>query len=128
MKELIDFAEWKEDAVGLWMGSGYELCCFPTPESIKEISARTVEQSSNLFVAINQQFFLNPMSSQFSKNFVENTESIYQMVPLNMRGPMSLSVRGLLYRKYPDKFVVRHVNLWCDPSPPPNNNSTPNHH
>ena len=99
----------EDDAVGLWSDTEQQICicCFPTPDTIPAIiEYKKWTNINSIFVIINQQFFLDPLSKNDSKNFLSSAEIVYRLESLNMRGPGALPVRGILYRQYPHKFKV----------------------
>ena len=99
----------EDDAVGLWSDTEQQICicCFPTPDTIPAIiEYKKWTNINSIFVIINQQFFLDPLSKNDSKNFLSSAEIIYRLESLNMRGPGALPVRGILYRQYPHMFKV----------------------
>ena len=101
-----------EDSVGFWQDAdkGFQICCFPTMETIPSIlrliESSRLKENGDLILLINQNFFLNPLSCRDSKKFVESLESIYHIENLNMKGPRGLSIRGLLYRRFPEPWMV----------------------
>jgi hypothetical protein len=99
----------EDDAVGIWSDEDQKicLCCFPTPDTIPAIiEYKKWTNINSIFVIINQQFFLDPLSKDESKSFLSSAEIVYRLESLNMRGPGALPVRGLLYRQYPKNFKV----------------------
>ena len=99
----------EDDAVGLWSDTEQQICicCFPTPDTIPAIiEYKKWTNINSIFVIINQQFFLDPLSKNDSKNFLSSAEIIYRLESLNMRGPGALPVRGILYRQFPHMFKV----------------------
>jgi hypothetical protein len=100
----------EEDAVGVWESNiGIKLCCFPTIETIPtimEITSENRARGEGLLVLINQNFFLGPLSSCDLKAWFESIETIYRLENLNVKGPVGLSIRGLLYRKYPEDWSM----------------------
>lgn len=99
----------EDDAVGIWSDLDQQICicCFPTPDTIPAIiEYKKWTNINSIFVIINQQFFLDPLSKDESKNFLSSAEIIYRLESLNMRGPGALPVRGILYRQYPNLFKV----------------------
>ena len=131
----------EEDAVGIWNHKDINICCFPTEESIpflktiiKEqtllgcsdssrdsmsINANSIASSADdmiykttgVLVIVNQQFFLDPLSNQQSKDFLNDIPTGYVLESLNMRGPGALPVRGILYRQYPHPFKVKNADV-----------------
>ena len=98
----------KVDAVGVWEGNGYRIVCFPTPSSIPMLQ-KSLQWSdgSTLLVLVNQQLFLDPLSSRQSKAFLASAVPVYVLENISSRGPGALPVRGLVYRQYPHPFQVR---------------------
>lgn len=99
----------EDDAVGIWSDVEQQvcICCFPTPDTIPAIiEYKKWTNINSIFVIINQQFFLDPLSKDESKTFLSSAEIIYRLESLNMRGPGALPVRGILYRQYPNVFKV----------------------
>eukprot|EP00596_Hydrurales_sp_CCMP1899_P005903 CAMPEP_0119048302 /NCGR_PEP_ID=MMETSP1177-20130426/58195_1 /TAXON_ID=2985 /ORGANISM="Ochromonas sp, Strain CCMP1899" /LENGTH=229 /DNA_ID=CAMNT_0007024005 /DNA_START=241 /DNA_END=930 /DNA_ORIENTATION=+ len=97
----------EDDAVGLWSDVDERICicCFPTPDQIPAIiEYKKWININSIFVIINQQFFLDPLSKNKSKDFLSSAEIVYRLESLNMRGPGALPVRGILYRQYPNVF------------------------
>ena len=108
----------EDDAVGIWSDLDQQvcICCFPTPDTIPAIiEYKKWTNINSIFVIINQQFFLDPLSKDESKTFLSSAEIIYRLESLNMRGPGALPVRGLLYRQYPHQFKVSDA-LFKEPS------------
>jgi Domain of unknown function (DUF1995) len=110
----------EDDAVGIWSDLDQQvcICCFPTPDTIPAIiEYKKWTNINSIFVIINQQFFLDPLSKDESKTFLSSAEIIYRLESLNMRGPGALPVRGLLYRQYPHQFKVSDApsshSLYC---------------
>jgi hypothetical protein len=127
----------EEDAVGIWNHKDINICCFPTEESIPFLKAIIKEQTllgcsdssrdsmsinassaddmicktTGVLVIVNQQFFLDPLSNQQSKDFLNDIPTGYVLESLNMRGPGALPVRGILYRQYPHPFKVRNADV-----------------
>merc|ERR1711871_694877 len=93
---------------GIWEDKGIVLTTFVTPEQVDEIVDRSEKMNNQeLFVLINNQFFLDPLSRDISKNLLKNGENAYTLEQLNMKGYDGvLPVRGVLFRCYPDKFQV----------------------
>jgi hypothetical protein len=105
MDERIYICE--EDAVGVWNDQGITFVSFPTTENIDAIKERMQWKSQgDVFALVNNQFFLDPMSKEDSKRFLEETTVAYKLEQLNMRGPNALPCRGILYRVYPGPFVA----------------------
>ena len=76
------------DAVGIWSHEGIYICTFPTPEYIPAMIEYTKwADAKTIFIIVNQQFFLDPMSKEESKEFQKNAEIVYKLESLNMRGP-----------------------------------------
>eukprot|EP01036_Dinobryon_divergens_P029055 gene29055-38107_t len=121
----------EEDAVGVWNDDDIFLCCFPTVETIPilksiiqeetqfnsdscnnnstssiDITIDGAAKNTSILVIVNQQFFLDPLSNQQSKDFLNGIPSGYILESLNMKGPGALPVRGILYRQYPHSFKV----------------------
>jgi Domain of unknown function (DUF1995) len=99
-----------EDAVGIWSdpARGIYICSFPTAEYIKFIDEQLKwSDPDSIFILVNQQFFLDPLSKGESKDFLVSAQVVYRLESLNMRGPGALPVRGVLYRQYPNPFKVR---------------------
>lgn len=99
----------EDDAVGIWSDLDQQICicCFPTPDTIPAIiEYKKWININSIFVIINQQFFLDPLSKDESKNFLSSAEIVYRLESLNMRGPGALPVRGILYRQYPNLYKV----------------------
>ena len=105
IKYLRDYGE--EDAVGLWEFNDFQICCFPTADSIPYLQKlqRWADNSTTL-ILVNPQFFLNPLSKEESRKFVESISDCYLLSSLAMKGPGALPIRGLLYRKFPSPFQV----------------------
>lgn len=97
-----------EDGIGIWEDKGITLATFATPEQVDEIVGRSNKMSNQeLFILVNNQFFLDPLSRDISKNLLKNGESAYLLEQLNMRGYDGvLPVRGVLFRTFPGKFKV----------------------
>jgi len=122
MAERRFLPEGKDDAVGLWTDNGVTLVCFPTPESIEALNALiptkpsainndvpsngTNPNNGDILVLVNHQIFLNSFSKQTSKDFLESAKIIYMLEKLNVKGPKSMPVNGLMYRKYPQPFQI----------------------
>ena len=105
-----------EDWVGYWESPEYQLCCFPTIESIpaiKEIINSNIDlDNGKLFVLINQNFFIDPLTAATSKTFVNSLDTVYKLENINAKGVGGLSVRGLLYGKYPgDISIARRLDV-----------------
>lgn len=99
------FIDEEADAVYIWDAKGYQLVTFPLPDTIPNLAERVRwNDDSSILAIVNQQFFLDPMSKQESKDFQEAAEVCYILENLNMRGPGAMPVRGLVYRKYPGPF------------------------
>lgn len=96
------------DAVGLWEDNGYQMCCFPTPDSCSYLKNNFMKwnDDSSMLALINHQMFLDPMSKQDTKDFLNSATTVYQLEQLNCRGPGALPVRGLAYRQYPGPYLV----------------------
>ena len=102
---LGDYGE--EDAVGVWQDNGYQLCCFPTPDSIPYLlRMQKWSDNSTITVLVNSQIFLNAFSKQESKKFLASVTPVYQFATLSMKGVNALQISGLLYRRYPNEFQV----------------------
>ena len=102
---LGDYGE--EDAVGVWQDNGYQLCCFPTPDSIPYLlRMQKWSDNSTITVLVNSQIFLNAFSKQESKKFLASVTPVYQFATLSMKGVNALQISGLLYRRYPKEFQV----------------------
>jgi hypothetical protein len=103
-----NFMSEAEDGIGIWEDKGIVLTTFVTPEQVDEIVDRSEKMNNQeLFVLINNQFFLDPLSRDISKNLLKNGENAYTLEQLNMKGYDGvLPVRGVLFRCYPDKFQV----------------------
>ena len=122
----------EEDAVGIWNDKDIYICCFPTVETIPilktiiqqletrcksdtgrnnndsiDIIIDDTTKKTGILVIVNQQFFLDPLSNQQSKDFLNDIPHGYILEGLNMKGPGALPVRGILYRQYPHSFKVR---------------------
>lgn len=99
-----------EDAVGIWENDKYVVICFPTVDSIDRIiqysSIYGNDNNRKMIVLVNQNFFLDPMSSEESIDFLASATIAYRLEKLNMRGPNGLSIRGLLYKQYPDDYII----------------------
>lgn len=97
----------EDDAVGVWECNGFQLVVFPTPDSIPSLQ-RSMQwaDGSTLLAIVNSQIFLDNFSKKESKDFMEQLEVAYQLESVNSRGPGSLPVRGLIYRKFPGPFQV----------------------
>ena len=94
-----------EDAVGVWGDQGVTLACFCTPEQIPKLKEKlSWSGSSDVVVMVNNKFFLDPLSKDESKEFLDNAAIAYKLEQLNMRGPNALPCRGVLFRKYPGPF------------------------
>jgi hypothetical protein len=96
----------KDDAVGIWDDNGYTLISFPTPDSIPYIQQLLEGTVQSIVVMVNHQIFLNSLSKQQSKDFLNRAEVCYMLESLNMKGPNAMPIRGLIYRCYPDPFLV----------------------
>jgi len=96
-----------EDAVGYWQNDEIQLCCFPTQDSIPYLEKMTKwgDNSTTLAIII-PQFFLDPLSNDEVREFVGSIETIYSINTMQMKGPGAMSIRGLLYRKYPGDFKL----------------------
>ena len=94
-----------DDAVGIWQDNGYTLICFPNLDSISVIKD---SGGSEITVFINEQTFYdqNLLVSSQVKNYLDSAVTSYCLRSLNLRGPGALPVRGILYRKYPENFMV----------------------
>jgi len=101
-----------EDCVGIWKveqqtnGMLINIVSFATPEVIPELKD-LLSLPESVTVLLNPQFFLDPLSLQTSKEFLESCSSIYQLKQLNMRGEAlggALPVRGIVYRAFPGPF------------------------
>jgi hypothetical protein len=68
------------------------------------VESNSIKGEGDLCVLLNQNFFLDPLSSKDDKAFLTSLESIYHIENLNMKGPAGLSIRGLLYRNYPGEW------------------------
>ena len=101
-----------EDSVGYWQDPdrGFQICCFPTietiPSIVRQIESSQIKETGDLMLLINENFFLGPFSSRDNRKFVESLDSVYHIENLNMKGPRGLSIRGLLYRRFPEPWVV----------------------
>jgi hypothetical protein len=96
------------DAVGVWEDNGFQLVCFPTPSTVDYLQDNYSKwnDKSSILALINQQLFLDPMSKQSTKDFLQSAITVYQLEQLNMRGPGALPVRGIAYRQYPGPFLL----------------------
>ena len=102
----------EDDAVGIWQNEDMKISIisFPNPDSLSTI--KNMQQDDNdIIVLVNQQFFsgqnINEDVALF--DFINSkTEVAYQYEVQNQRGPGTppLPIRGLLYRRYPDDFIV----------------------
>jgi len=92
-----------EDAIGIWENDKYIITTFASVDLIDQISQM---DRKKLVVLVNQNFFLDPLSSDKSKDFLSSATVAYRLEKLNMRGPGGLSVRGILYREYPSDFLI----------------------
>ena len=102
----------EDDAVGIWQCEEMKISIisFPNPDCIKTI--KNMQRNENdVIVLVNQQFFsgqnFNEDTALF--DFINSkTEIVYQYEVQNQRGPGTppLPVRGLLYRKYPEDYIV----------------------
>lgn len=92
-----------EDAIGIWENEKYSIVSFASVDVIDQILQM---DRKKLVVLINQNFFLDPLSSDKSKDFLSSATISYRLEKLNMRGPSGLSVRGILYREYPNDFLT----------------------
>jgi len=101
-----------EDCVAIWKaeqqtsGTLINIVSFATPEVIPELKD-LLSLPESVTVLLNPQFFLDPLSLQSSKDFLESCTSIYQLKQLNMRGEAlggALPVRGIVYRAFPGPF------------------------
>jgi hypothetical protein len=98
-----------DDAVGIWQDNGYTLICFPNLDSIRVIKdMQKLSGGTELTVLINEQTFYdqNLLVSSQVKNYLDSAVTSYYLRSLNLRGPGALPVRGILYRKYPENFMV----------------------
>jgi hypothetical protein len=94
-----------DDGVGLWEENGISICCFPTPDSIP-LLIKMCKLNDNILVIVNNQFFLDPLSSDESKSFLSSGNDVYKLEQLNMKGPGALPCRGILFRQYPNSYVT----------------------
>ena len=102
----------EDDAVGIWQNEDKKISIisFPNPDSMSII--KNMQRDDNdIIVLVNQQFFsgqnINEDVALF--DFINSkTEVAYQYEVQNQRGPGTppLPIRGLLYRRYPDDFIV----------------------
>ena len=92
-----------EDAIGIWESEKYSVISFATVDVIDQIM---LMDKKKLVILINQNFFLDPLSSDRSKDFLSSATVAYRLEKLNMRGPSGLSIRGILYREYPSDFLI----------------------
>ena len=92
-----------EDAIGIWESEKYSVISFATVDVIDQIM---LMDKKKLVILINQNFFLDPLSSDRSKDFLSSATVAYRLEKLNMRGPSGLSIRGILYREYPNDFLI----------------------
>lgn len=98
---------YEEDAVGIWVDQGVTLISFPTTEQIPSTKERLGWRSEgDITVMMNNQFFLDPLSSPESKDFLDSAGVAYKLEQLNMRGPAALPCRGILYRQFPGPFIA----------------------
>lgn len=122
-QEFMDGENGFEDGIGIWKYQNINICCFPTTDCIPEILKRMQEHKAELdlisklgspkqnpvFVMVNPQFFLDPMSKEESKSFLRGCSTVYELTSLNMRGDGlagTMPVRGILVREYPGKYRV----------------------
>lgn len=97
----------EDDVVGLWRDQGFQIICFPTLDSIEYInSCLKWADNSSTIVLVNQQFFLDPLSRQVDKDFLETVETVYKLETVYSKGPSALPVRGIIMRKYPRPFQI----------------------
>lgn len=94
-----------DDGVGIWEENGISICCFPTPDSIP-LLIKLCKLNDNILVIVNNQFFLDPLSSDESKSFLSSGNDVYKLEQLNMKGPGALPCRGILFRQYPNSYVT----------------------
>ena len=102
----------EDDAVGIWQSEEMKISVisFPNPDCINTI--KNMQRNENdVIVLVNQQFFsgqnFNEDTALF--DFINSkTEIVYQYEVQNQRGPGTppLPIRGLLYRKYPEDYIV----------------------
>ena len=62
--------------------------------------------NDNILVIVNNQFFLDPLSSDESKSFLSSGNDVYKLEQLNMKGPGFVPCRGILFRQYPNSYVT----------------------
>lgn len=91
-----------EDAIGFWEHNKIGLCIFPTSDTISTIIQ--MQPNYDILIIINQQFFLDPLSKDASKEFLFSLPYCYILENLLMKGPDALPIRGLLYRQYPGPY------------------------
>lgn len=102
----------EEDSVGFFADEslGIQLICFPTLDTIpaiQDLLAKNAEkENGSLIVLINQNFYTDPFTPSNAKDFISSIETIYQIENLNVKGTAGLSVRGLLYRRFPEDWSV----------------------
>ena len=96
------------DAIGIWEDKGFQLISFPTPNVIPYMIKNYLQwnDEETILVIVNNQFFLDPLSKQESKDFINSCEDAYVLENVNMKGPGALSIRGLIYRKYPNPYKI----------------------
>ena len=98
----------QEDCVAVWQAAGLSVVTFATPECIPELR-QLAEREGGVVVVVNPQFFLDPLSSKGSKEFVASATTVFELTQLNMRGEAlggALPVRGIISREFPNKFVT----------------------
>jgi hypothetical protein len=96
----------QEDCVAVWQAPGLSVVTFATPECIPEIRQLA---ENGVVIVVNPQFFLDPLSSKGSKEFVASATTVFELTQLNMRGEAlggALPVRGIISREFPNKFVT----------------------
>lgn len=98
----------EEDSVGFWSDASgsLQMCCFPTVDSIPSLAQAMETSPNSTLVIVNQNFFINPLSSGEAKRFARSLETVYRMETLSCKGVGGISVRGLLYRKFPGDWML----------------------
>jgi len=96
----------EEDYVGFWQDDerGVKISAFATTDTITAIKSQL--QPGTCFALLNQQIFIDMMSSQDAKDFASSLFAAYVLESLNVKGPNALPVRGLLYRQFPGDWLA----------------------
>ena len=98
---------YEEDAVGIWNDKGITIVSFPTTEQVDTLNERIRWRADGDIVCLfNQNFFLDPLSKDSSRDFLDKAEIVYKLEQLNMRGPGALPCRGVLFREFPGPFIA----------------------